>query len=123
MNTVFPLPQYKPWVAVGAVFALTGLIFGALAAHLPDHVFVGTGRAIAKSAIDMQMWHALALVALGLYGRFGYVCGGFAVGTVVFCAPVYFTALTGLHPGPIAPTGGLILMGSWLWLAIACLRR
>ncbi|MBS4074282.1 DUF423 domain-containing protein [Ameyamaea chiangmaiensis] len=115
-------PGPAPWAALGAILACLGVIFGALVAHLPDRMFVGAGRAMAQSAVAMQMWHALALLVLGISGRAPRLCAGLAVGTVLFCAPVYYTALTGHHPGPIAPTGGVLLIASWAALAVVFLR-
>lgn len=117
------------WCICGALFVATGTIMGALTAHLPDAHFAEGGRAMARSAMDMQMWQGIALVALGLglaqrTNRLLLAGGcGVVVGTFLFCAGVYDTAFTGHHGSHIAPTGGSILIGSWLVLAAGWMRR
>lgn len=117
------------WRICGALLVATGTIMGALTAHLPDAHFAEGGRAIARSAMEMQMWQGLALVALGLGltqrpNRL-LLCGGCGVlvGTLLFCAGVYDTAFTGHHGSHIAPSGGSLLIASWLALAIGWMRR
>jgi uncharacterized membrane protein YgdD (TMEM256/DUF423 family) len=80
-------------------------------------------------ALQMQGWHALALVAVGLWagGRGG---GGwtdaagaaFAVGALLFCGAVYLRALAGVSLGMVAPVGGTLLMAGWLLFATSALR-
>lgn len=102
---------------------------GALTAHLPDARFAEGGRVMARSAMDMQMWQGIALVALGLgltqrLNRLLLAGGcGVLVGTLLFCAGVYDTAFTGHRGSHIAPTGGSILIASWLVLAAGWMRR
>ncbi|MFT8417684.1 MAG: DUF423 domain-containing protein [Acetobacter sp.] len=102
---------------------------GALTAHLPDPYFAEGGRVMARSAMDMQMWQGIAVLALGLglRERTNRVlltggCGA-VVGTIMFCGGVYNTAFTGHHGSHIAPIGGSILILSWLVLAAGWMRR
>lgn len=112
------------WRICGALFAGTGTIMGALTAHMPDANFGAGGRAMAHGAMEMQMWHALALIVLGLTthqkpGRLLAIGGcGLLLGTVLFCGGVYYTAFSGHHAAHVAPTGGSILILSWLCLAV-----
>lgn len=100
---------------------------GAVAAHLPAERFgLETGRAVTQSAVEMQMWHALALLALGLGLRqpspaIQLAGCGLMAGTVIFCGTLYATAFSGHHFGSLAPTGGSLLIFSWLLLAVAFL--
>lgn len=117
------------WRICGALFAGTGTIMGALIAHMPDTRFGVGGRAMAHGAMEMQMWHALALIALGLTAtqkptRLLAIGGcGLLLGTVLFCGGVYYTAFSGHHAAHIAPTGGSILILSWLCLALGWALR
>ena len=43
----------------------------------------------------------------------------FLAGLVLFCGAVWSVALTGRSLGPVAPTGGLLLMLGWLLLAVS----
>jgi len=99
----------------------------ALAAHGLDAL--GPARLqMVRNAVQMQGWHALALLACGLWGGRG---GGaladaagvaFLVGVVVFCGSVYALALTGAAVGVLAPVGGTLLMVGWALLALSALR-
>ncbi len=117
------------WRICGALLVATGTIMGALTAHLPDRYFAEGGRIMARSAMDMQMWQGIALLALGLGLRERtnrvLLAGGCGVlaGTVMFCSGVYDTAFTGHHGSHVAPIGGSILIISWLVLAVSWMRR
>ncbi|MBS0966057.1 DUF423 domain-containing protein [Acetobacter okinawensis] len=117
------------WRICGALLIATGTIMGALTAHLPDPHFAEGGRVMARSAMDMQMWQGIALLALGLglrerTSRLLLLGGcGALVGTIMFCAGVYNTAFTGIHGSHIAPIGGSILILSWLVLAAGWVLR
>ncbi|WP_086645244.1 DUF423 domain-containing protein [Acetobacter sp. DsW_54] len=117
------------WRICGALLIATGTVMGALTAHLPDAHFAEGGRIMARSAMDMQMWQGIALLALGLglaerTNRI-LIAGGWGVlaGTLMFCGGVYNTAFTGHHGSHIAPIGGGMLILSWLVLAAGWVRR
>ena len=82
-----------------------------------------------QNALQMQGWHALALLATGLLAERGggLVHGAgvaFALGLAVFCGSVYASVFAGPGFGRLAPFGGLSLMLGWaLLLAAALLRR
>ena len=76
----------------------------------------------------MQSLHALALLATALWapsgGRLAQAAAAcFALGTLLFTAGVYAQALAATSLGPVAPTGGTILMAGWLLLALSAIRR
>ncbi|GBQ18321.1 DUF423 domain-containing protein [Acetobacter cibinongensis] len=127
MPSTFSFPRL--WRISGALLAASGTIVGALTAHLPDARFAEGGRAIAHNAMEVQMWHALALLALGVSlsqrpTRLIAVAGcGLLLGTLLFCGGVYYTALTGHHAAHVAPTGGSLLIISWCTLAVAWALR
>ncbi len=121
MNT----DSYRGWVALGALAGLMAVAAAAGAAHLPMEA--GEARAIA-SAVQMQGWHALALLGCGLWGVRGgaltHAAGAaFALGTLLFCGTVYAGALGGPHLGVLAPVGGSLLMLGWALLGLSALRR
>lgn len=124
-HSALPSRLYR---SCGALVVACGVIMGALTAHLPETAFASGGRAMAHGAMEMQMWQGLALVALGLGTerlssrllRIG--AAGILLGTLLFCGAVYYTAFTGHHAGHIAPTGGSLLILSWLCLALAWAR-
>ncbi len=115
----------RVWIALGALAGLTAVAMAALAAH-------GLGSldpaalAMTRSAIEMQGWHALVLLACGLWsprgGRLADWAGAaFAVGTVLFCGAVYVVGLSGIRLGFIAPLGGTLLMVGWLLLGLSAI--
>jgi uncharacterized membrane protein YgdD (TMEM256/DUF423 family) len=116
------------WIAVGALAGLGAVGMAAVAAHAPPALLADRGVQLVQSAVQIQAWHALALLFTGLFARlrggFAHVAGGlFVVGMLLFCGAVYLLAMTGRSLGPVAPTGGVLLMLGWASLGIAALRR
>ncbi len=116
---------YRGWVALGGLAGLLAVAAAAGAAHLP--LDAGQLRAVA-SAVQMQGWHALALLACGIWGaqggRLTHAAGAaFAVGMLLFCGTIYATAVGGPHLGALAPVGGSLLMLGWALLGLSALRR
>lgn len=117
----------RVWMAAGAVAGCGAVAMSALAAHaLPQRLDAAAMQAV-RSAIQMQGWHALALLATGLLlmrapGMLGQATGAaFLLGIVLFCGSVYAKELAGLPFGPTAPAGGMLLMLGWLLLAATAL--
>ncbi|MBV8613167.1 MAG: DUF423 domain-containing protein [Acetobacteraceae bacterium] len=114
------------WVGLGALAGLSAVAMAALTAHGLEAI--GPARLhMARSAVQMQGWHALALVACGLWARRGgaladWAGAAFTLGLLVFCGAVYALALGGLRVGALAPVGGVLLMLGWLLLALSALR-
>ncbi len=118
------------WVCLGALYGAGAVGMAAAAAHALSQRLDAKGLAAVQSAVQMQGWHALALVLTGVWlmraaplahtlGTFAGV--GFALGTLLFCGSVYANHLAGLHLGPTAPVGGVLLMVAWLLLAASAL--
>ncbi|MBO1076705.1 DUF423 domain-containing protein [Roseomonas marmotae] len=113
------------WLVLGALSGGVAVGLSAWAAHglAPEQA------ALAASALTMQGWHALALLAVGLLAerRGGWAVhlagGGFVLGALCFCGAVWWRALTGGSLGGVAPFGGTLLMLAWLMLALAAGRR
>jgi uncharacterized membrane protein YgdD (TMEM256/DUF423 family) len=82
--------------------------------------------AMVRSGIEMQAWHALALLAVGLWvprgGKLADAAGAaFTAGTAMFCVGVYAAGLAGVRLGMVAPVGGSLLMLGWGLLAASAL--
>ena len=98
------------------------------AAAYAAHAAIDPNRAKAlASAVQMQGWHALAIVAVGLLGTAagwpGHLAGAlFLIGTALFCGAVYSPLFGGPSLGMTAPVGGTMLILGWLALAVAALR-
>ncbi|NHN87884.1 DUF423 domain-containing protein [Acetobacter conturbans] len=115
------------WRLLGAWMAAAAVVMGAVAAHLPAERFgLPEGRDIVREAVQMQMWHALALLALGVGlrkpSRVQALAGSMMLpGTALFCGALYATAFSGHHFGAVAPTGGSLLILSWVVLGVGFL--
>lgn len=115
--------------AVGAAFGFISVACGAFGAHglqdkLDPHMLT-----IWETAARYQMYHALALLALGAWvsqnpTRSAQLAGwSFTLGTLIFSGSLYLLALTQIKIlGAITPIGGLGLMLGWLSFAALALR-
>ena len=120
---------YRGWVAFGAMVGLVAVIAAAASAH-------GADPAAARSkasAAQMLGWHALALVAVGMWGaQASSALGGwlthaagvlFTLGLALFCGAVYVPLFGGPNLGMTAPVGGVALMLGWAAFAASALLR
>ena len=116
----------RMWIVLGALTGLTGVAMAALAAHGLSSLDPAALRMV-DSAVQVQGWHAPALVLVGLWARRGgplaHLAGAaFALSTLSFCAAVYLRALSGVSLGLVAPAGGLLLMLGWALLGLSALN-
>ncbi len=116
------MSSYRGWVAFGAVLGLLAVAAAAAAAH-GGNPANAPARA---SAAQMLGWHALAIVAVGLWGAQGgwltHAAGAlFTLGLALFCAAIYVPILGGPSLGLVAPVGGITLMLGWAALAASAL--
>ncbi len=117
------------WMVFGALAGAGAVGMAAAAAHALRRLDAA-GMASVQSAVQMQGWHALALVALGLWvmrappaaSLLGNLAGGgYVLGLLLFCGAVYAHQLGGIRLGPTAPVGGVTLILAWLLLAASAL--
>lgn len=114
----------RTWIFIGALFGLGAVAMAAVAAHA---IADPASTRIVEAGIQMEGWHALALIGIGLWSPKGghlanFAGAAMAVGTLLFCAAVYCHGLAGLSLGMIAPIGGTLTMAGWLLLALSGLR-
>ena len=121
--------MHRPWLFIGALLGLTAVGLAAWAAHgAPARLDPGR-LAMLRSGIEMQGWHALALLATGLWaerrgGPLPQLAGAaFTLGALLFCGGVYSAAIAGISLGPVAPIGGTTLMMGWTLLGVSALWR
>ena len=112
------------WIGLGALYGLIAVAMAALAAH----VIPAAVQPMVRDAIQMQGWHALALLFTGLWsvraGIFAHLAGAaFALGTPLFCGAIFSIALANVRLPFVAPLGGTLLMLGWALLAFSALRR
>ena len=118
------------WLAAGALFGLLAVVVGAAGTHALRDALDADALRVFETAARFQMYHALALLAVGLIAMRRRslalnVAGAlFALGTLLFSGSLYALALSGVGVlGAVAPVGGVCLMAGWAALAIAALWR
>ncbi len=113
--------QFRILAILAAIMGADGVILAAAAAHQPD-------ASRLASASSMLLFHALAVlaaVALAergiLHFRIGMLAAwGFVVATALFAGDLSLRQYAGHSLFPFAaPTGGTLLIASWLALAVA----
>jgi uncharacterized membrane protein YgdD (TMEM256/DUF423 family) len=117
------------WIAFGALWMAVAVVLGAFGAHALEARLEEAGQVDNwQTAVRYQAWHALALVAFGLY-RESHLGGGlsgwcFLLGSLLFSGSIYCLSLDVLRPlmGPITPLGGLFLIVGWVVLAVQAFR-
>jgi len=128
------------WIAVGAILGAVGVALGAFGAHGLDGRLAAwgfTGDEVTKrlanheTAVRYQMWHALAIVFVGLAltnranPLWQASAWAFLFGVLIFSGFLYALVLTGPNLrwfGMIVPIGGLSLIVGWALLAIGAWR-
>jgi uncharacterized membrane protein YgdD (TMEM256/DUF423 family) len=114
------------WIRIGAILGGLGVVAGAFGAHGLEGKISARNLGIFETAARYQMYHAPAIIAVGLLLAIGRSSGFlkasgwlFAVGTVVFSGSLYALALTDQRwLGAITPFGGLAQILGWFALAI-----
>ena len=117
------------WFAAGALAAATGVALGAFGAHGLKSRVTPDLLVIFETGVRYQMYHALALLAVGWAAArwptpwitaSGWL---FIAGIVIFSGSLYVMTLTGVRwLGAVTPIGGLAFIAGWLTLATAAIR-
>lgn len=118
-------------LVVGALAGLLAVMAGAFGAHGLRSVVSERSLEVFQTAVNYQMYHALALIAvslmppLGLSGRLlGAACGFWLAGILLFSGSLYLLVLSGTHwLGPVTPVGGVCFMIGWALLIAAALKK
>ena len=118
--------------AYGTLSAAVAVGLGAFGAHALKPVLTPPELSTFETAVRYQMYHALALVAAGLGGRFwapeiprNFVLAGwcFAVGTILFSGSLYALSLSdALWLAYVTPVGGTLFIAGWIFLFTAVLK-
>lgn len=114
-------PVDRPLVALGSSLAGLAVAFGAFGAHALKARIGTEALGWWQTAVEYQMWHALAVLAAGLSGLGWARLAAFllAAGTLIFSGTLYAMALGAPHwLGAVTPLGGLMMIGGWGVLAV-----
>jgi uncharacterized membrane protein YgdD (TMEM256/DUF423 family) len=111
-----------PMLRIAAALCFVAVALGAFGAHALKATLQSSGMLEAwNKAVLYHLVHAVALVALALYGagnRGAYLL--LAAGILFFSGSLYTMALTNVRwLGAITPVGGLCLLAGWAWLVIS----
>jgi uncharacterized membrane protein YgdD (TMEM256/DUF423 family) len=128
-----------PWLFIAAVLGGLAVAAGAFGAHGLKSHFATTGLspeviqqklANWETASRYQMYHALALLAVGLLlqqrsCRCLHAAGiAMTGGTLIFSGCLYALVLIDQRwLGAVVPIGGALLIAGWACLAVATLRK
>lgn len=107
---------------IAAALCFLAVALGAFGAHAFRSTIEAHGLQDAwNKAVLYHFVHAIALLALALYGSANRTAWWLlAAGIVIFSGSLYAMALTNLRwLGAITPFGGLCFLAGWAWLALA----
>ena len=114
----------KTFITIGAGFGFLGVAIGAFAAHMLKQKLPPDLFDIFEVGVRYHMYHALAIVAVGLAAAqwsgntIGWSGWAFTAGILIFSGSLYVLALTGTRwLGAITPIGGLAFLVGWALLA------
>jgi uncharacterized membrane protein YgdD (TMEM256/DUF423 family) len=134
-------PIGNRWIIAGALAGAAGVAFGAFGAHGRSENLAKLGYEgadvtrrldIFETAARYQMYHALALVLLGLLldrrpSRAWQIAGAaFVAGILLFSGLLYVLTFAGSNwswLGAIVPLGGVAFIIGWLALAVGAFRK
>ncbi len=138
--------MHQRFLLIGAILGLLGVLGGTFGAHGLRPSLASIEKATASERLELlekkqelaerwevavryQMYHAAALLALGLSAlkatKLVNAAGWcFIVGVVIFSGTLYALTLTGQRwLGAITPIGGVCIIVGWVLLAIAATKR
>lgn len=122
----------KGSIISGAVHGFLAVSLGAFGAHALENVLDEYGQGIWDTAVQYQMFHAAALVLIGilmsakLFGevkqlKTAMIC--LNLGVVFFSGSLYTLALTGIGKlGAITPIGGVLFLIGWVMVIVATVK-
>ena len=119
----------KRWIVLGSLWAAVGVGLGAFGAHaLQERLAAADQLDNWRTAVQYQLFHALALIAYGLLQRDkeggGLVGWAFLLGSLLFSGSIYLLALElwSSVVWPFTPLGGLLLILGWIGFAVRAAR-
>jgi uncharacterized membrane protein YgdD (TMEM256/DUF423 family) len=119
----------KFWIMLGAVMAGLAVAIGAMGAHVLEKRLDELQLKSLETAVRYQMFHAVALVLVGLLalqkpeGSWNWPGGLFLAGCVLFSGGIYGWLATGIRLlVHIVPIGGTTWIVGWITLAVMAAR-
>ena len=113
----------KNFITIGCIFGALAVVIGAFGAHALKGSLSVYELGVFSTGSTYHFYHALALIAYGLYGKDRNIprwpAWSFVFGIIVFSGSLYCLAV--LHEpklGMITPIGGLGFIAGWVGFAI-----
>ena len=111
----------KSTLIAGAVFGFLSVALGAFGAHaLKDYLLETNRLDTYEKAVQYQMYHALALLFVGILSlqfpdlKLDWVGLFFVLGILIFSGSLYVLCATGIRwMGAITPLGGICFLLGW----------
>ena len=118
------------FLMIAALSGFFAVVIGAFAAHGLKQILAPEALEVIKTGVQYQMYHALALLLVGLWLSHKPTAPGlkasglaFILGALLFSGSLYALALGAPRWfGPITPLGGLCFLIGWLLLLVAAWR-
>ena len=123
--------MYKKSILAGSIHAFLSVALGAFGAHVVKDRITAEMMATYQTATDYQMYHAIALLIVGLVGlhigeraTIRYAGRLFNIGIIVFSGSLYLYVWTGLKwLGAITPIGGVAFLAGWICLILSLRKK
>lgn len=108
----------------GAVLAGTSVALGAFGAHALKSSLDAGALANFETGARYQMYHGLALLALGAFPQQRRAPGFLLAGALVFSGSLYVLSLSGqTWLGAITPIGGVLMLVGWVLVGLDSRKR
>ncbi|MEK3764557.1 MULTISPECIES: DUF423 domain-containing protein [unclassified Solibacillus] len=123
----------KGSIISGAIHGFLAVALGAFAAHALEDMLDDYSTGIWDTAIQYQMFHATALILVGILMskailgevkqlKIAMIC--FNAGIVIFAGSLMVLALTGIGIlGAITPIGGVLFLIGWIMVIISIVKK
>jgi uncharacterized membrane protein YgdD (TMEM256/DUF423 family) len=123
-------PAAKLFLLLGSLAGAAGVALGAFGAHALKARLAPDLLAVWQTAVQYHLWHALALVAIGIVAvqlpssmPLKWAGWLMVAGIVLFSGSLYVLALSGVRwLGAVTPFGGTAWIAAWVLLAWAAWR-
>ena len=123
-------PAAKLFLLLAGLAGAAGVALGAFGAHALKARLAPDLLAVWHTAVQYHLWHALALVAIGILAihlpasaPLRWAGWLMIAGMVLFSGSLYVLALSGLRwLGAVTPFGGTAWIAAWALLAWAAWR-
>ncbi|TMN22044.1 DUF423 domain-containing protein [Lentibacillus cibarius] len=119
----------KAFLALGAINGFLAVALGAFGAHGLEGKLTEKALGTWEKAVNYQMFHTMALLAVGLllakWQNGGLIWAGwmFLIGIILFSGTLYIYSVTGVKTfAMITPLGGVAFLIGWVLVGYAVMK-